>query len=230
MVLVAACAVFVAAEFSLTTVDNGAVERAAKVGERGASTALKAVRRLTFQLSGAQLGVTLTSLLIGMLAEPSAAALLHGPLEAVGLSSDAAETVALMLGIVLSTVVLMVFGELVPKNWAISRPLPVAKAVAGPLYYFSAAFSPLNGHLNNTANRFVRRRGLKPAEHLGGPRSPQELMALARHSSRQGALAPDSADMFIRALRLQHLSAQHVMTLRVDVKALRADATASNVP
>ena len=77
--LVAACAVFVAAEFSLTTVENSAVERAAQAGERGRSTALKAVNRLTFQLSGAQLGITLTSLLIGMLAEPSAAALLARP-------------------------------------------------------------------------------------------------------------------------------------------------------
>ena len=138
------------------------------------------------ELSGAQLGITLTSLLIGMLAEPSVAALLRGPLGAVGLSDGAAQTVALVLGIVLSTVVLMVLGELVPKNWAISRPLPVAKVVAGPLYYFSAAFSPLIGHLNNTANRFVRRRGLEPAEHLGGPRSPQELIALARHSAQSG--------------------------------------------
>ena len=227
--LIAACGVFVAAEFSLTTVDIGALERAAAGGERGASTAVKAVRRLTFQLSGAQLGITLTSLLIGMLAEPSVSALLQGPLGAVGLSDRAAETVALVLGIVLSTVVLMVLGELVPKNWAISRPLEVAKIVAAPLYYFSAAFAPLIGHLNNTANRFVRRRGLEPAEHLGGPRTPQELVALARHSSKAGALDPDTAEMFVRALRLRHLTAQHVMTPRVHVKALDSAATASDV-
>ncbi|MET0579646.1 MAG: hemolysin family protein, partial [Ilumatobacteraceae bacterium] len=229
VVLVAACAVFVAAEFSLTTVENDAVARAAHAGERGASTALKAVRRLTFQLSGAQLGITLTSLLIGMLAEPSAAALLRDPLGALGLSEGAADTVAVVLGIVLSTLVLMVLGELVPKNWAISRPLPVAKVVAGPLYYFSASFAPLIGHLNSTANRFVRRRGLEPAEHLGGARSPQELVALARHSSREGAIDPDTADMFIRALQLRHLNAQHVMTPRVDVRALASDATAADV-
>jgi len=229
MMLVAACAVFVAAEFSLTTVENGAVERAAATGERGAETALKAVRRLTFQLSGAQLGITLTSLLIGMLAEPSAAALLRGPLAAVGLSDRAAETVALVLGIVVSTVVLMVLGELVPKNWAISRPLPVAKVVAGPLYYFSASFAPLIGHLNNTANRIVRRRGLVPVEHLGGVRSPQELVALARHSSDEGAIDPDIAELFIRALRLRHLTVQQVMTPRVDVTALTESATALDV-
>lgn len=77
--LVLACAVFVAAEFSLTTVERGDLERAAQAGERGAEGALKAVKRLTFQLSGAQLGITVTSLVIGMLAEPSLAALLRGP-------------------------------------------------------------------------------------------------------------------------------------------------------
>ena len=229
VVLIAACAVFVAAEFSLTTVEKGALERAVAAGERGGSTAAKAVERLTFQLSGAQLGITLTSLLIGMLAEPSVSALLQGPLRAVGLSDRAAETVALLLGIVLSTVVLMVLGELVPKNWAISRPLDVAKIVAAPLYYFSAAFAPLIAHLNNTANRFVRRRGLEPAEHLGGPRTPQELVALARHSSKAGALDPGTAEMFVRALRLRHLTAQHVMTPRVDVRALNSGATVSDV-
>lgn len=129
LLLTLGCALFVAAEFSLTTVERGELERAAEAGERGAEGALKAVRHLTLQLSGAQLGITVTSLVIGMLAEPSLAALLRGPLEATGLG-DAASTVATLLGVALSTVVLMVVGELVPKNWAISRPLAVAKVVA----------------------------------------------------------------------------------------------------
>ncbi|MGW3320802.1 CNNM domain-containing protein, partial [Streptomyces fungicidicus] len=82
VLLTLACAVFVAAEFSLTTVERGDLERAAEAGERGAEGALKAVRHLTLQLSGAQLGITVTSLVIGMLAEPSFAALLRGPLRA----------------------------------------------------------------------------------------------------------------------------------------------------
>ncbi|MFJ9152093.1 CNNM domain-containing protein [Streptomyces sp. NPDC102270] len=90
LLLTLACAVFVAAEFSLTTVERGDLERAAEAGERGAEGALKAVRRLTFQLSGAQLGITVTSLVIGMLAEPSLAALLKGPLKDAGLGAAAA--------------------------------------------------------------------------------------------------------------------------------------------
>ena len=191
--------------------------------------ALKALERLTFQLSGAQLGITLTSLVIGMLAEPSVAVLLRGPLQAAGLTRSAAETTALVLGVALSTIVLMVAGELVPKNWAISRPLAVAKVTAAPQYYFSAAFSPLIGHLNKTANRFVRRRGLEPAEHLAGARTPQELIALARHSAREGAIAPDTAELFIRSLHLSNLTAENVMTPRVDVRALDERATATEV-
>ncbi|MDJ0465613.1 hemolysin family protein [Streptomyces sp. H27-C3] len=227
LALTFACALFVAAEFSLTTVKRGELERAAEAGERGADGALKAVRRLTFQLSGAQLGITVTSLVIGMLAEPSLAVLLLGPLEAAGLGG-AASTVATVLGVVVSTVVLMVIGELVPKNWAISRPLAVAKVVAGPQRGFTAAFGPFIRHLNNTANRFVRRFGLEPAEELATIRTPDELVSLARHSAAEGAIEPDSAELFVRTLHLSDLTAENVMTPRVDVRALDARATAAD--
>ncbi|RLU81172.1 hypothetical protein CTZ27_33575 [Streptomyces griseocarneus] len=229
LLLTLACAVFVAAEFSLTTVERGELERAAEQGDRGAQSALKAVRGLTFQLSGAQLGITVTGLIIGMIAKPSVAALLTGPVEALGLSRAVASSTALILGTVLSTVVLMVVGELVPKNWAISRPLPVAKKVAGPQRAFSAAFRPLIRHLNNTANRSVRRLGLEPAEELASARGPQELAALARHSAKEGALEADTADLFIRTLNLAELTAENVMTPRVQVTALDAQATAEDV-
>ena len=94
--LTLACAVFVAAEFSLTAVERGELERAAAAGEPGAPAALRAARSLTFQLSGAQLGITVTSLVIGMLAEPSLAALLRGPLRAAGLPAGAREALASM--------------------------------------------------------------------------------------------------------------------------------------
>ncbi|QCD53758.1 hemolysin family protein [Streptomyces hawaiiensis] len=227
LLLTLTCAVFVAAEFSLTTVERGDLERAAEAGEQGAEGALKAVRGLTLQLSGAQLGITVTSLVIGMLAEPSLAALLRGPLRTIGLGG-AASSVATVLGVVISTVVLMVVGELVPKNWAISRPLAVAKVVAGPQRAFTAAFGPFIGHLNGTANRFVRRLGLEPAEELASARTAEELGALARHSAAEGALEADSAELFVRTLHLSELTAENVMTPRVDVKALEVHATAAD--
>ncbi|WP_326600270.1 hemolysin family protein [Streptomyces sp. NBC_01803] len=226
--LTLACAVFVAAEFSLTTVERGELERAAAAGDKGAAGALEGVRALTFQLSGAQLGITVTSLVIGMLAEPSLAGLLRGPLEAAGLTGGAASTAAVALGVALSTVVLMVVGELVPKNWAISRPLAVARVVAGPQRGFTAAFGPFIRHLNGTANRLVRRLGLEPAEELASARTPQELVALARHSAAEGVLPQDSAELFVRTLHLGELTAQSVMTPRVDVHALATVASAAD--
>ncbi|MFI1966247.1 hemolysin family protein [Streptomyces pathocidini] len=229
VLLTLACGVFVAAEFSLTTVERSVLERAVDERQRGADSALKAVRTLTFQLSGAQLGITVTGLVIGMLAEPSLGKMLTGPLKAVGVPASAASSAGLVLGTAISTVVLMVVGELVPKNWAISRPLPVARRVAGPQRAFSAAFGPLIGHLNNTANRLVRRMGLEPAEELASARGPQELMALARHSAKEGALEEDTADLFVRTLGLAELTAENVMTPRVQVIALDVQTTAEDV-
>ncbi|WP_079031768.1 hemolysin family protein [Streptomyces specialis] len=228
LLLTLACAVFVAAEFSLTTVERGQLERAAAAGEKGAGGALRAARALTFQLSGAQLGITVTSLVIGMLAEPSLAELLRGPLRSAGLPEGVASSLAVALGVAASTVVLMVVGELVPKNWAISRPLVVARTVAGPLRTFTAAFAPFIRHLNETANRLVRLLGLEPTEELASARTPQELMALAQHSAAEGVLPPDSAELFVRTLHLGELTAENVMTPRVDVHALAADATAAD--
>ncbi|MFE5036524.1 hemolysin family protein [Streptomyces sp. NPDC056683] len=224
-----ACGAFVAAEFSLTTVERGELERAVQRGERGAAGALKAVRNLTFQLSGAQLGITVTNLVVGMLAEPSIAKLLAGPLEAVGIGASVASSLALVLGTALSTVFLMVVGELVPKNWAISSPLAVAKRVGNAQRWFSAAFRPFITHLNNAANRLVRRLGIEPAEELASARGPQELAALARHSAKAGALEADTAELFVRTLNLADLTAENVMTPRVQVVALEVRATCEDV-
>jgi CBS domain containing-hemolysin-like protein len=190
---------------------------------------LQAVRSLTLQLSGAQLGITVTNLVVGMLAEPSIATLIRGPIQDLGLSRSVASSVALALGTALSTVVLMVVGELVPKNWAISSPLAVAKVVGTPQRYFTAAFRPFIAHLNSTANRIVRGFGLEPTEELASARSPQELVALARHSAKEGALEADTAELFVRTLSLASLTAENVMTPRVQVIALEAQATAEDV-
>ncbi|MHC0428977.1 hemolysin family protein [Streptomyces sp. O3] len=229
VLLCLACGAFVAAEFSLTTVERSELEDAVERGERGAASALKAARGLTFQLSGAQLGITVTNLVIGMLAEPSIAKLISGPLESAGVPTAAAPSLALVIGTALSTIFLMVVGELVPKNWAISAPLAIAKRVATPQRWFSAAFRPLITHLNNTANHTVRRFGMEPTEELASARGPQELVALARHSAKAGALEADTAELFVRTLNLADLTAENVMTPRVQVMALDVRATAEDV-
>ncbi|MDH6131317.1 CBS domain containing-hemolysin-like protein [Kitasatospora sp. MAA4] len=229
VLLILANGLFVAAEFSLITVDRGAVERAAAGGDRRAIGVRAALRRLSFQLSGAQLGITVTSLVVGMLAEPALSTLLGPLLARIGVPSSAATGVAVVVGMLLATVVQMVIGELVPKNWAISRPLQVARAVAGPQRIFSTACRPVITALNGSADRLVRALGLEPTEELAHARTPGELAFLARHSARAGAIEEDTALLFVRSLGLAELTAESVMTPRVDVAALQQDATAADV-
>ncbi|WP_406859673.1 hemolysin family protein [Streptomyces sp. HUAS MG47] len=228
-VLILANGFFVAAEFGLVTVERPEAEQAAATGDQRARTVVKALGELSFQLSGTQLGITITSLVVGMLAQPALAALLSGPLTALGLPDGMVGGIAVVTGMLLASALQMVVGELVPKNWAVSRPLQVARFVAGPQYLFASAFRPVISLLNAVANRLVRLFGVEPAEELASARTPGELVALARHSARAGALEQDTADLFVRTLSLAELTAQHVMTPRVKVSSLQSDATAADV-
>ncbi|MDF9812047.1 hemolysin family protein [Streptomyces sp. SPB162] len=228
-VLILANGFFVAAEFGLVTVDRPAAERAAAEGDRRARSVVAALRKLSFQLSGTQLGITITSLVVGMLAEPALAQLLTGPLTSAGLPEGAAPGVGVVIGMMLASAVQMVVGELVPKNWAVSRPLQVARFVAGPQRVFSTAFRPVIEVLNRIANRLVRTLGVEPADELASARTPRELVSLARHSAQAGTLEQDTADLFVRTLSLGDLTAANVMTPRVRVSALEDTATAADV-
>ncbi|MFD7922194.1 hemolysin family protein [Streptomyces sp. NPDC059740] len=228
-VLILANGFFVAAEFGLVTVERPEAERAAAQGDRRARTVVSALRALSFQLSGTQLGITITSLVVGMLAEPAMADLVRYPLTATGLPDGAVSGVAVVLGMLLASAVQMVVGELVPKNWAVSHPLTVARFVAGPQAAFSRFFRPVIAALNGVANRLVRALGVEPTDELASARTPGELVSLAHHSAQAGAIEQDTADLFVRTLALGHLTAENVMTPRVRVSALQASATAEDV-
>lgn len=220
---------FVATEFGLVAVDRPTVERVAEEGDRRAASVLRALRHLSFQLSGTQLGITITSLAVGMLAEPALAVLLSGPFQAVGVPEGAVHSTAVVVGMLLASGVQMVIGELVPKNWAISRPMGVARFAAGPHQMFSAFFRPVITFLNASANRLVKALGVEPTEELASGRTPSELVSLARHSAQAGALEKDTADLFVRSINLAELTAQSVMTPRVRVSALEDTATAQDI-
>ena len=226
VVLTLGTAVFVAAEFSLTALDRSQVEaNLAHTGDKRARTVQQAHRTLSFQLSGAQLGITITTLVTGYVAEPALAELLEQPLARLGLPRGAAGGFALVLALLVATALSMVVGELVPKNLAIARPLPTARAVAGFQVGFSRMFRWLIAALNTSANWMVRRLGVEPAEELRSARSPQELGSLVRASARHGTLDEGTANLLDRSLRFGERTAADLMTPRVRVQALRSDAT-----
>jgi CBS domain containing-hemolysin-like protein len=227
--LVAACGAFVAAEFSLVTVDRTAVEREAEAGDRRARGVLAGVRSLSTQLSAAQVGITLTNLLIGYLCEPAIAGLIDGPLATAGVPDGAVDGVAITLALVLATLLTMLFGELVPKNLAIARPLQTAKAVERFQRAFTTAAGPAIRLFNGTADAALRRMGVEPQEELASARAPEELASLVAHSARQGTLAADTAALLQRSLTFGERQAADAMTPRERVEVLDPEATALDV-
>ncbi|HYQ64288.1 hemolysin family protein [Actinophytocola sp.] len=219
-------AVFVAAEFSLTALERSQVEQHLRtVGDARAERVAKAHRSLSFQLSGAQVGITITTLTMGYLAEPIIAGWLEPPLSALGIPHGVSVGVALVLALVLANVISMLFGELVPKNIAIAKPLATARAVAGAQTRFSTMLSWFINALNSWANWLVRRLGIEPADELASARSPQELGSLVRTSAARGTIDAGTATLLDRSLRFGERSADELMTPRVQVESLPADAT-----
>lgn len=214
MVMVAACGGFVAAEFSFITVGRAQVEAQAQAGDKRAESVLAALRTLSTQLSGAQVGITVTNLAIGFLARPAISDLIQPLLLARGVSEEAVGSVALTIGLVAATVVTMVFGELVPKNLAIARPLATAKAVAPLQRGFTAIMAWPIRAFNGTANRILRAVGIEPQEELASARSAEELGALVQHSARKGTLALETAELVGRSLAFGDRRAYDAMTPR----------------
>jgi len=227
--LTAGTALFVAAEFSLVALDRPTVQQAIDGGDGRARLVLRSLRQLSTQLSAAQVGITLTTLVVGYLAQPSIGALLRTALDAAGLPHRAAEPVATTLALLVVTVFSMVFGELLPQFMGISAPLATAKLVALPVRAFAVVVKPLIAILNGSANAFLRVLGITPQEELSGARTPQELSSLVRRSAQQGTLEATTARMLTRSLDFGDRTASDVMTPRVRGTAVERTATAEDV-
>lgn len=228
VVLTAGTAVFVASEFSLVALDPAAVERRIAAGDRRAAGIGEALRTLSTQLSGAQVGITLTTILLGYSAQGALARLLTPVLGGVA-GETAAAAAAVTLSVLLVNGFSMLFGELVPKNWAIADPMHTAGWVSPAQRLFTRLFLPAIRVLNGSANRVLRRMGVEPSEELSGARSPAELAALVRHSAEQGTLDVSTATLLTRSIGLGALTAVDVMTDRGRVHALPRTASAADV-
>jgi CBS domain containing-hemolysin-like protein len=227
LLLTAGNAFFVVAEFGLVTVDRVEIDQRADRGDRAARTVRHALHELSFQLSGAQLGITITAVLTGYLAEPALSRLFAPLVEPV--AGRHTDTVTHALALILATLFSMLFGELVPKNAALARPMQAALAAAAPLRGFARLFKWLIGALNGSANWVVRRLGIEPQEELASARSPEELGLLAAISARAGALPAETAILLRRTIRFGEKRAAKAMTPRVDVVGLRTTASVADL-
>ena len=215
--------VYVAGEFCLLAVDTSQVDVLAARGQRRARGVRALLRRLNFHLAGAQLGITLTSLVLGIIAEDTIGRLIEWSLGGWGASLASAGAVA-VVAIVLAAAMQMVFGELLPKNLAVSRPLGTALALAPVLRFYGTVAAPLTLTFNGIANATVRGLGLEPTEELRIVRTRDELEYVVR-SSRRRTLSESQADLLVRTLRLGRKDAADALTPRTAMSAIGAAAT-----
>ena len=229
LVLTVGTGMFVASEFALVNLDRNDLEARQARGEKRLTPTIKALRITSTHLSGAQLGITLTTLLTGYTFEPAISKLLSGPLTSAGLPEAVVPGVGAVVGIFLATIFSMVIGELVPKNFALALPLATAKVVVPFQTLFTTVFKPVIVLFNNTANSIIRSVGIEPKEELSGARSAEELSSLVRRSALEGVLDLDHAALLHRTLRFSDHSAADVMTPRVRMATIGTDDTAEQI-
>jgi len=229
VVLTLGTALFVAGEFSLVTLDPALVEKQTRPDDRRGQSVLKALRGLSTELSGAQVGITATTVLLGYTTQPAVQDMLARSLGEGVLSEAAATGVAVVLAIVLVNGFSMLVGELIPKNFAIANPLATARAVAPLQRGFTRGLRPVIAFFNGSANWLLRRMGVEPREELSGGRSPSELAALVRRSAEVGTLEQSTARLLTNSLEFETLTAVDVMTDRQRMVAVRREESAADV-
>ena len=229
LILILGNALFVAAEFSLVALDPATIDDRARAGDTKAQSVNKALHNLSLQLSSCQVGITLTTILLGYVAQAPLQQLFERVFSNQGMATAASVGAAATLAFVITNLSSMLFGELIPKNMALAEPLSMAALVSLPLRIFTTVFKPLIVVLNETANWILRRFGIEPAEELSGARSATELSALVRRSADEGTLDVSTARLLVRSIDIGALTAVDVMTDRTRAVVLPADASAADV-
>jgi CBS domain containing-hemolysin-like protein len=237
LALTAGTGIFVASEFSMLNLERNELEARVERGEKGLSNSIRALKRTATHLSSAQLGITLTTMLTGFLAEPALSHLLiqASPplLKALGIEGQLTEEtihgVALVLTMFIATLFSTLFGELVPKKLALSIPLQVNRFVVSFQLVFTWVFSWMIFILNASGNAIVRSLGIEPKEELSSARTAEELSSLVRRSASLGALNAQTATLLTKTLALSQLVAADVMTPRTRMASLHKDDSVADV-
>ncbi|TYB44802.1 hemolysin family protein [Actinomadura chibensis] len=227
LVLTAATGYFVAQEFAFVTADRPVLDQRAAEGDRAAARAVRVMGRLSFMLSGAQLGITVTALVVGFIAKPALGDLIDPALDAAGVPAALSAGLAVALGFGIATVLQMVLGELFPKNLALAKAEPMARALAASTLVYLTVAGPLIRLFDAAANRLVRAVGIEPVEELHHGATLEELGHIIGESGEK--LQAGHADLLERALVFAELDAEEVMIPRVDVVTVPASARAAEL-
>ena len=229
LVITALTGYFVAQEFGYVAVDRGRLRQQADLGDRAAQRALKVTERLSFMLSGAQLGITVTALVVGYVAEPFLGDGLAELFGVAGVPAAVSMPLAVFLALLIATVVQMVLGELAPKNLAIARSDGLAKRLSRSTLMYLAVFGPIIRLFDLAAARLLRRFGIEPIEELPEGATEEDLEQIIAESRAQGHLNPELSVLLDRGLDFRRRTADEVMVPRVDLHTVRSDEPLTRV-
>ncbi|MDP6349286.1 MAG: hemolysin family protein [Chloroflexota bacterium] len=228
--LLLANAFFVGVEFALIAASRYQVEALATGGSWRARMTFRAMRNLTFELSGAQLGISVSSLILGFLIGPVLAPYIEPLLDAFPfLPSGSNFAIATGVALAVITATQLVVGEIIPKNLAIARPVPTALALAPIAHAFNRVLKPLVWFLNTVANQVLLLVGMQAHQEHGEVASVADLRQVIRRSARSGLLPDVRLDLIERSLRFGHLTALDVLVPRGNVLDIREDATLADL-
>jgi CBS domain containing-hemolysin-like protein len=220
---------FVAQEFGYMAVDRSRLQARASAGDPAARRALGITRRTSFMLSGAQLGITVTGLLAGYVAEPMIGDGVAELLGGTGVPAGIGVVIGALVALVVVTVVQMVFGELFPKNLAIARPEPVARALAYSTSIYLAAFGWLIRLFDAASNVLLKALRIEPVHDVEHAATPRDLEAIIDESRDSGDLDDDLSTLLDRVLDFTDRTARAAMIPRPRVTSVRAGATISEL-
>jgi len=229
LVLTVATGYFVSQEFAYVAVDRSRLQTLAADGDAAAARALKVTARLSFVLSGAQVGITIPALLAGYFAEPYLGAGLEHLLGGAGVPEAVSRSISVILALLLATIIQMVLGELAPKNLAIAKAEAIALRLARSTLLYLTVAGPLIHLFDSASNRILRRVGIEPVEELPQGATAQELDRIIETSYEQGLLDQDTMRLLDRGLDFRGRTAGEAMVPRVDVVTVHREEPLTRV-
>lgn len=225
LAITAATGYFVAQEFAYVAVDRSQLGSRAKAGDEKAAKTLEITRRTSFMLSGAQLGITVTGLLVGYVAEPLIGQAIGALIPGSWLSTAVSVALGGIIAIALSTFIQMLFGELFPKNYAIARSSQVADALTPSTRIYLLIFGPLIWVFDKSAELLLRALKIEPVHDVESAASADDLERVVAVSRESGSLSPELAAIVDRVIDFPRRDAEHAMVPRVQVGVVRDNTT-----
>src|SRR5215218_9660046 len=210
-------------------VDRSRLKVRSEAGDAAAGRALSITRRTSFMLSGAQLGITVTGLLVGYVAEPLIGSGLGELLGGVGIPTAVGLAVGAVLAVLFSTGVQMVFGELFPKNLAIARPEPVARWLSRSTTIYLTLFGWLIKLFDTSSNLLLRALRIEPVHDVEHSATARDLEHIVADSRQSGDLPEELSLLLDRILGFPERDVAHAMIPRARVDVVRMDDTVEEV-